>query len=213
MCTGFGLLLIRNVIHGLCLFGILIISNSGNSQNLDTELFLQLHQQCNSNLDPIFSPIIQSSVSLGMAPCCAAMAKGMLKHERSDKLKALYIAESMAINAVFTYGMKYSINRNRPYDQLGISSNFYREPSPAFPIGHTSNAFVSATSFVLAYPKWYIAVPTYTWATAVGYSRIHVGVHYPSEVLFGEALGIASGYVTSFLNKQIFRTYQPPREY
>lgn len=109
--------------------------------------------------------------------------------------------------------MKYSINRNRPYDQVGISSNFYREPSPAFPSGHTSNAFTSATSFVLAYPKWYIAIPAYSWATAVGYSRIHTGVHYPSDVFIGALVGTAGAYITAFLNKQIFQTYQSPREY
>jgi membrane-associated phospholipid phosphatase len=66
---------------------------------------------------------------------------------------------------------------------------------PSFPSGHTSMAFSLATSVSLAYPKWYVIFPSYLWAGAVGYSRMDLGVHYPSDVLFGAALGAGSAYL------------------
>jgi undecaprenyl-diphosphatase len=40
-----------------------------------------------------------------------------------------------------------------------------------------------------SYPKWYIAAPAYLWAGSVGYSRMYLGVHYPSDVFGGAVLG------------------------
>lgn len=195
------------------LISFALFSNSGFGQGIDSHLFLQLHEHRKAEFDPAFKAISQSSVALSVLPGISTMCVGLVRHDASNKRKALYMAESMVINAVLTYGLKYTTNRMRPYDKLGLTSHLLNEPSPSFPSGHTSNAFSSAMSLTVAFPKWYVAIPIFTWATAVGYSRIHTGVHYPSDVIIGAALGSASAYISSFLNKQLFRTYQPPQEY
>ncbi len=45
-------------------------------------------------------------------------------------------------------------------------------------------------------PKWYVIVPAYAWAGAVGYSRLWLGMHYPSDVAVGALVGAASAYVS-----------------
>jgi membrane-associated phospholipid phosphatase len=50
-------------------------------------------------------------------------------------------------------------------------------------------AFALATSLSLSYPKCYIIVPSFAWASSVGYSRMDLGVHYPSDVLAGAIVG------------------------
>ena len=50
-------------------------------------------------------------------------------------------------------------------------------------------------------------VPAHLWAGAVAYSRLHMGVHYPSDVLAGAVLGSASALATYKVNQWIHRKY------
>lgn len=104
---------------------------------------------------------------------------------------------------MLTYGLKYSVNRERPYiahPDLNVDPAFY-ESSASFPSGHTSLAFSVATSLSLTHPKWYVIAPAYLWAGSVGYSRLNLGVHYPTDVLAGAVLGAGSAYLTYKANE------------
>ncbi|MEV5431811.1 phosphatase PAP2 family protein [Streptomyces sp. NPDC052701] len=62
--------------------------------------------------------------------------------------------------------------------------------SASFPSGHTASAVAFATAVGVVLPP--AAVPLGVLAGAVGYSRVHTGVHYPGDVAAGAVLGIAS---------------------
>jgi len=46
------------------------------------------------------------------------------------------------------------------------------------------------------YPKWYVIVPAYSWAAFIGYSRMHLGMHYPFDVLAGAIIGTGISLVS-----------------
>ena len=71
------------------------------------------------------------------------------------------------------------------------------------PSGHTSTAFATATSLSLAYPKWYVVAPSFIWAGTIGYSRMHLGVHYPSDVVVGALVGSGSAFLCYKANQWI----------
>ena len=108
-----------------------------------------------------------------------------------------------AINTGITEAMKYSINRTRPFITYTDIVKKSAAGSPSFPSGHTSSAFAMATSLSLTYPKWYIIVPSICWAGTVGYSRMDLGVHYPSDVLAGALVGAGSAWLTYYVNKKL----------
>jgi membrane-associated phospholipid phosphatase len=83
---------------------------------------------------------------------------------------------------------------------LDVAPEFY-ESSASFPSGHTSIAFATATALSLKYPKWYVIAPASIWACSVGYSRMNLGVHYPSDVFAGAVLGAGSAFLTYKINE------------
>ena len=131
---------------------------------------------------------------------------GLIKHDDKLLRNACVTLAATAICAGFTTAMKYSINRDRPFITYPDITKKTKAGSPSFPSGHTSIAFATATSLSLAYPKWYVIVPGYTWAGTVAYSRMYLGVHYPSDVLIGALVGAGSAYLSYTVNKKLNRT-------
>jgi membrane-associated phospholipid phosphatase len=94
-------------------------------------------------------------------------------------------------------GVKHAVGRSRPYVDLSLEARAERHdpPSPrgahlSFPSGHASLSAALATSWGLSYPRWYVIGSGALWATGVALSRVYLGVHYPSDVLAGAALGV-----------------------
>jgi len=87
---------------------------------------------------------------------------------------------------------KHFFSRRRPIQSSDTAKRPVRMPrSSSFPSGHTSSAFAFAAAVTGDYPK--LAIGLYGLATAVGYSRVHLGVHYPSDVMGAGVLGLAAG--------------------
>ena len=63
----------------------------------------------------------------------------------------------------------------------------------SFPSGHAAGAFVMASLMVHLYP--FLAVPFYTGASIIAISRVYNGLHYPSDIMAGSAIGLASARI------------------
>ncbi|MFD5467408.1 phosphatase PAP2 family protein [Kitasatospora sp. NPDC127059] len=83
--------------------------------------------------------------------------------------------------------------------------------SASFPSGHTASAFALTTAVGTLLPA--TAVPLGLLACAVGYSRVHTGVHYPGDVLAGALLGSGcAGVVLAAARRSAYgRAVTPPR--
>jgi undecaprenyl-diphosphatase len=59
---------------------------------------------------------------------------------------------------------------------------------------HASNVFGLATFTSLVFRRRWYSISIFFWASMVSYSRIYVGRHFPSDVLFGALFGFIAGY-------------------
>lgn len=100
-----------------------------------------------------------------------------------------------------TYGLVFAlkriVGRPRPYVTRALSSRsrHYEDPEQAdaytsFPSGHASLSAAMVASWSLSHPEWYVIGPGAVWALGVSLSRLHLGVHYPSDVLAGIGIGV-----------------------
>lgn len=93
-------------------------------------------------------------------PVAMALA-AWVKKDRELLKDAIYVGTSVAGAFVVTYGMKYLIDRERPFDRYPDRVHAYsHETSPSFPSGHTATTFALATSLCVKYPKWYVIAPS-----------------------------------------------------
>lgn len=187
----------------ILLFGIFSdITTEIKAQNTDTELLRGVYD-IKGTIG--LSKFISNTTTVTSFGVPVAMATFAFINKDDDLLKsAIYTTAALGVNSVLTYSIKHTVNRLRPYkaypDEFQALDNSTGS-SPSFPSGHTSLAFATATSLSLRYPKWYIIAPSYLWAGYVGYSRMNLGVHYPSDVLAGAILGAGSAFVTYKINE------------
>ncbi|HTI11031.1 MAG TPA: phosphatase PAP2 family protein [Puia sp.] len=126
---------------------------------------------------------------------------GLIRNDADMKKNALYTLSSTALSYLLDYTLKQLVKRPRPFLTDGKLNPIYRPREYSFPSGHTSSVFGLATSLSRAYPKWYVIAPSYLWAAGMGYSRMYLGVHYPSDVGAGALLGVGSAFSLGFLRR------------
>lgn len=114
-----------------------------------------------------------------------------LATDNQEVLRSGYITGvAWVATLAITEGLKFTVQRPRPYKAYPDRLHPVRTTvGYSFPSGHTSLCFATAVSLSLCYPEWYVVVPSLLWATGVGFSRLYLGVHYPSDVAFGAVVG------------------------
>ena len=147
-------------------------------------------------------------VFLAAAP---ALWLGTLALDDGRNFEAAYlltVTEASTVGLVFA--LKNVVRRPRPYALVpGITARARSHQGEAtfdpfsFPSGHAATAFAIATSLSISYPEWYVVAPSALWATAVSLSRTWLGVHYPTDIGIGAALGIGVAFGVHALTELI----------
>lgn len=200
----FNLLFLRQNIF--VFFLIVLLPNFLNAQSFDIKWLQTIHSQQQLPSDRFWYAYSQSviplSIGLPLGVGVASLLEKDTEQRQKLRLKTVELGAAWTLNAGLTYLLKKAVNRDRPfatYPQYFTAK--MSEATASFPSGHTSVAFQTATSLALWSRKWYVVVPAYSWACGIAYSRMHLGVHYPSDVFAGALLGAGSAWATYRLNK------------
>ncbi len=118
----------------------------------------------------------------------------IVRRNKKLQIKSVYIISSVFLALLISTIIKHLINHPRPFVTYSFIQKVTFAGSPSFPSGHTSDACTLAISLSLAFPRWYVVLPSVLWAMAVGYSRMDLGVHYPSDVMGSIVIAAISSY-------------------
>jgi len=97
---------------------------------------------------------------------------------------------TLVISHLMVQLVKRTVGRGRP-SKAGDLSAVIREPDRfSFPSGHATASLAVALPYAMVFPRW--AGPLLLLAVLVGFSRVRLGVHYPSDVLVGQLIALAT---------------------
>ncbi|MFI1015116.1 bifunctional phosphatase PAP2/diacylglycerol kinase family protein [Streptomyces sp. NPDC020965] len=132
----------------------------------------------------------------GVAAGVAVLGRGARSRRAAVRGVASLAAASAAINTVG----KRSVRRARPLlDAVPVIRQLKRQPfTTSFPSGHAASAAAFATGVALESKGWGAVVAPV--AASVAFSRVYTGVHYPSDVLAGAALGVIAAFAVRGLS-------------
>ena len=117
---------------------------------------------------------------------------------RAVALRALI---GLAVSHGLVQVLKRNILRERPSRRLGTETMVALPDEFSFPSGHATAAMAVCFVYAMAFPM--AAVPILALAAAVGFSRVRLGVHYPGDVLAGQAIAVATDVAVLLLMRPI----------
>ncbi|MDT0436103.1 bifunctional phosphatase PAP2/diacylglycerol kinase family protein [Streptomyces doudnae] len=175
--------------------------------SLDSGLFVFAAERKWPGAGPVL-PRLSRSANHGMLWIAVATAMAAGRTPRARRAAARGMASlGLASLTINTVG-KRSVRRPRPgIDPVPLARRLKRQPiTTSFPSGHAASAAAFATGVALESPAWGAVVAPV--ALSVAMSRVYTGVHFPSDVLAGAALGTGAAFAVRALVPPPVRT--PP---
>jgi undecaprenyl-diphosphatase len=167
-------------------FGLTEEVVEGDSSAFDRAVLLWIHQNVPDWLDGPMRLVTALGYYYAVVPLLAAAV--YLFYRRGWRLAAVLLVVSTGGSIVLTTVLKGVFQRARPelFDS-GYQASFY-----SFPSGHATVAvgFYGMLTVVLAYrlgglARWAVAISGVLIVLLIGFSRLYLGVHYPTDVLAG----------------------------
>ncbi len=157
--------------------------------------------------NPVLDKIMQFITSLGDAGLIAIGACMVLLCIRSYRRAGAAASLSLILDfAVVNLVLKNLFARVRPYEALEGLELITRRPSDfSFPSGHAGACFAVASAMFLCLPRK-AGIPAVALAALISFSRLYVGVHYPTDVLGGMVIGCVTGWAAWMLVKRKQKT-------
>lgn len=152
-------------------------------QNLDGEILLQIQQHLRTDM---LTPFMKIVTFLGNGGwfwiLCAVVLLAIPKTRKTGYAAVLSLIFGVIVTNLL---LKNIVARPRPFAEIEALIPLIAKPTDfSFPSGHTTASFAVALVMLRMLPKK-IGIPAVVLAALVAFSRLYLGVHYPTDVLTG----------------------------
>jgi undecaprenyl-diphosphatase len=179
--------------------GVAVVVAPPARDGIDRRLFRLLNGLPHSSTSDRYVSVL-SDLGEGLGWVAGGAAIAILGGPKGRRAGIATALASLTATYVVQQQVKPRFRRVRPFVNREARVVGIRPADHSFPSGHTASSFAAATALAFFYPK---AAPlAYTLATGVGVSRVHLGVHFPSDAAVGGVIGIGIGTFTAWLFKK-----------
>lgn len=170
---------------------------------LDSGILLWIQEYLRN---PVLTPILKVITTLGNVGAIwillTLLILMMPKTRNVGCMMAAALLGTLLINNIL---LKNLVARTRPYDVIEGLTYIVRRPKEfSFPSGHAGSSFAAACIMLRRLPRRY-GIPAFVLAVLIALSRLYVGVHYPSDVLFGVISGILISYAAEAIVERLWK--------
>lgn len=174
--------------------------------SVDEAVFLMLNRGVANSVFDVIMPIITEEHNQ-MIPIAVAWLSLVIFGGKKGRITALLVIVLITLsNYLSSEVIKPLVGRVRPcFVVEGARLLIDQSRSPSFPSSHATNNAAWAALFSVKFPrlKWvFIFI-----AGMVAYSRVYIGVHYPSDLIAGGLLGVACAFFVLFLEKKFIELW------
>lgn len=169
--------------------------------NMDGQILLFIQEYVRNTVCDVF---FKGVTHLGDAGIFWILLTVVLLCFRQTRKAGIYSAcgliASLVVNNLI---LKNLVGRVRPYEMVeGLQCIVAPAIDASFPSGHTGASFASAVSMYWQLPRGF-AVFLIVLASLIAFSRLYVGIHYPTDVLGGLVTGIGIGLLVNVVGDKI----------
>ena len=177
-------------------------------QEFIVNIDVAIYQFVDSIMNPVLNVIMTFITHLGDTPGIIwfILGLGLLIPRKTRKLGILLFAGLAFASVINNLCFKEIIERPRPYNldpEVWKNAGYEyiwpnlikKSDSWSFPSGHTSTSIGAGFALLLGCRKKElgIGIPAFIISLLIGFSRIYVHVHYPTDVIVGALIGLLSG--------------------
>ncbi|MEI7896684.1 MAG: phosphatase PAP2 family protein [bacterium] len=161
---------------------------------IDIALLTWFHNHLIPHSVPVLQFISDSTTFVSITIAAVILVISVARKSVPVRVKFFILVTVLILGSVVTRGIKSLIDRDRPFTTYSYIEKLSSGGDSSFPSGHTVEAFAVAAAMLALFSRRKIIIPLYAWAMLVAYSRMALGVHYPSDVLAGILIGSLIGW-------------------
>ena len=149
----------------------------------------------------VLNPVVKGFTTLGNVGLIWIVLSLLLLWKPSTRKAGITSLCAMILGLLVTnLCLKHLFMRPRPYEVMELLVPLVTSSDPnSFPSGHTCAAFAAGIAWAKTLPKRWMCIVAVVQAVLMGFSRLYVGVHYPSDVIAGALIGSVCGIIAYYL--------------